>query len=568
MRDKLNGLLFSMFLLAQVAFAEEAKLVASVEAEDGVMNGVNVSSEDSGYSGDGYVTGFDNNSDYLTVTVNMDSAALYEILIRYSGPNGDKTQLVSVNDEGASPIGFSATNQNEWREVSAGKYLLNQGSNTIKVQSSWGYTLVDKFSVFTTVPLSFNIAKDLVDGEANDKTVAMYDFIKSSFDVRVISGQTDSDYEKIANTVGYKPLLRSYDFDSFTQGYPYSWENGGHAFGAKDNGQVEGAISWYEETKGQGLVAFRWHWHSPTGGEPGNNNFYTENTDFDIREAVKVGTSENEDVIEDIDAIAIQLLRLQVAGVPVLWRPLHEAGGGWFWWGAKGSEACLALYDIVYDRLKNHHQIHNLIWVWSTPEVDWYPGNDKIDIVGYDSYPGVKNYTPQKAWFDVMHNITNGEKVIAMTENGPIPDMDETFTIQAPWAWFMSWAELTFEQNTTDHLIEIYEHWRVLVFDDEYNLIWRDDVEPTPPEPPVLSTKTTISDVKTSWLYPNPTNGHVSWDIEDFKKLEIRDLNGKMLMSIYPPADSMDVSHLKDGMYFIGLYYGKTKSKERLFIKH
>lgn len=38
-------------------------------------------------------------------------------------------------------------------------------------------------------------------------------------------------------------------------------------------------------------------------------------------------------------------------GVPVLWRPLHEAGGKWFWWGSHGASVTIKLYDIMFNRL-------------------------------------------------------------------------------------------------------------------------------------------------------------------------------------------------------------------------
>jgi mannan endo-1,4-beta-mannosidase len=72
------------------------------------------------------------------------------------------------------------------------------------------------------------------------------------------------------------------------------------------------------------------------------SGFYTDATDFDI-EAALVGGEANANftlLMEDVDVIAVELKRLQSAGVPVLWRPLHEAEGKWFWWGAKGPEAC------------------------------------------------------------------------------------------------------------------------------------------------------------------------------------------------------------------------------------
>lgn len=107
-------------------------------------------------------------------------------------------------------------------------------------------------------------------------------------------------------------------------------------------------------------------------------------------------------IIRDLDAIAGQLKRLQAENIPILWRPLHEAGGKWFWWGAKGPDAAKKLYDIMRDRFINYHGIDNLIWVWSTPEWDWYPGNDRVDIIGYDSYPGSHNYgCPKDMWYQL-----------------------------------------------------------------------------------------------------------------------------------------------------------------------
>lgn len=44
-------------------------------------------------------------------------------------------------------------------------------------------------------------------------------------------------------------------------------------------------------------------------------------------------------LISDIDHISEALKPLADADVPVLWRPLPEAGGGWYWWGAgRGRE--------------------------------------------------------------------------------------------------------------------------------------------------------------------------------------------------------------------------------------
>ena len=245
-----------------------------------------------------------------------------------------------------------------------------------------------RWKLYAAPDQEINIASTLVDPEADSGAAALYEMLKLQFGHRIISGQTHSYFQELENVAGKTPLLRAGDFASYTEGYPYLWSGGGHTLGKDPDGSTEQLIDWHQSSEGKGIISFQWHWHSPTGGVAGQNNFYTENTTFDIRQAIIPGTQEYIDIIRDIDDIAAELARFRDAGIPVLWRPLHEAGGGWFWWGAKGPEPCKALYNIMYDRMMNHHELHNLIWVWSTPEESWYPGNDKVDIIGHDSYPG------------------------------------------------------------------------------------------------------------------------------------------------------------------------------------
>src|ERR1043165_6132408 len=135
-------------------------------------------------------------------------------------------------------------------------------------------------------------------------------------------------------------------------------------------------------------TTFCWHWNAPKDliDQPGKEwwrGFYTEATTFDVTMAMNDVTSDEYTlIIRDIDAIATQLKRLQSANIPVIWRPLHEAEGKWFWWGAKGAEPCKWLWKLLYDRLVNEHHLDNLIWVWtSTGNPDatqWYPGDDYV----------------------------------------------------------------------------------------------------------------------------------------------------------------------------------------------
>ena len=113
------------------------------------------------------------------------------------------------------------------------------------------------------------------------------------------------------------------------------------------------------------------------------SGFYTYATTFNLTAALNPSSANYQLLLRDIDAIAVQLLRLQAANIPVLWRPLHEAEGGWFWWGAFGPENAKTLYRLVYKRLTETHKLRNLIWVWNSVSPAWYPGDDVVDICFY-----------------------------------------------------------------------------------------------------------------------------------------------------------------------------------------
>lgn len=475
--------------------------ITEAEAELGTLSGVTVSTAVPGFSGTGYVTGFDNAADKVSVHVEIPARGMYKVVIRYLGKNGSKYQNFAVNNGFSSQVSFPASDTFTFAE--AGSYLLEQGTNTLTISKNWGWTDIDKFEVYTTIKNTYDISPMLVDPDATDTTKALYQFLVSQFGDKIISGQTHDYYNEIKNLTGKSPLLRAGDFQHFTDGYPYLWVNGAHTFGKDDDGTVDELIDWYNSTGRKGIVSMQWHWHSPSGGAAGTNTFYTEFTTFDVTRAVSPGMQEYSDIIRDIDDIAIQLKKFSDAGVPVLWRPLHEAGGGWFWWGAKGPEACRELYNILFDRLTNYHHLHNLIWVWSTPETDWYPGNDKVDIIGYDSYPGDYNYGNQKNAFDILYRLTGGKKLIAMSENGPIPDPDECLQLDAPWSYFVSWSDLVVKQNTTAHIREVFLHPDVLTvepympditFEVTFKLIHKNTLQPLPLTTVIFGSDTRVTD--------------------------------------------------------------------------
>jgi mannan endo-1,4-beta-mannosidase len=215
-----------------------------------------------------------------------------------------------------------------------------------------------------------------------------------------------------------------------------------------------------------------WHWNAPTDlldkmlkDDQGKDldarwykGFYTYATTFDLATAIDDPNSDNYKLLlRDIDAIAVQLQKLSDARVPVLWRPLHEAEGGWFWWGAKGPDAFVKLWRLMFDRLTKVHKLHNLIWVFTVGNnPQWYPGDAYVDVLGVDAYPSDHSDTLGSTW-DSLKKLYDGKKVLALSEFGGVPDIPRMRKFGVEWAYFVSWpGEVQPPGTAKPALIRIY----------------------------------------------------------------------------------------------------------------
>ena len=140
-----------------------------------------------------------------------------------------------------------------------------------------------------------------------------------------------------------------------------------------------------------------WHWNAPANliNQPGKEwwrGFYTDATTFNLPAALaNPGGSDYQLLLRDIDAIAVQLQKFEDAGVPVIWRPLHEAPRRLV---LVGCPRARELQGLVAPDVRPAHQLprtaqsHLGIHVVGVNgnDVDWYPGDDEVDMVGLDIY--------------------------------------------------------------------------------------------------------------------------------------------------------------------------------------
>jgi mannan endo-1,4-beta-mannosidase len=284
--------------------------------------------------GTGYVEGFSESTDKITFTVNVTESRLYDLNLIYNGPYGDKYTYVVLNNAGGSQVSLPSTTS--WKTVPAGQVLLNQGINSIEIQSNWGWYLIDAITLAPSASRGpHNITTTPVNKNANADAKALLKYLGKVYGKNILSGQQDkASLDWVTSNTGITPAIIGVDLMDYTDSRT--------SRGASSI-DVDHAIS--HAAKG-GIVTFVWHWGAPVGlyDTPEQrwwSGFYTAATDFNIETALADTTNANYTLLmHDIDTIAVQLKKLQDAGVPVLWRPLHEAEGGWFWWGAKGAEPC------------------------------------------------------------------------------------------------------------------------------------------------------------------------------------------------------------------------------------
>lgn len=108
-----------------------------------------------------------------------------------------------------------------------------------------------------------------------------------------------------------------------------------------------------------------------------------------------------------IDSVATEIKRYNTAtgSTPILFRPLSEMNGAWFWWGHRTLGEYTGLWNHIRDRLTLPaplgHDLHNLIWVYESASSEhshpiaagtaaasdyYYPGDARVDCFGHNLY--------------------------------------------------------------------------------------------------------------------------------------------------------------------------------------
>lgn len=341
---------------------------------------------------------------------------------------------------------------------------------TVTIPDGLVYWSSDKSVTAKGFTVSFNtkigmnpadVAAALTNSKATPEAKALYQELLSNYGKVIYSGAMggvnwETGYTDFIaannNNAGY-PKIVGFDYIHLPYSKEGSWINYGDI--------TPVAEIW----KAGSIPTVTWHWLTPnaeeTDGEIAFDNNLSYNSNFSPLRALTPGTPENELINADIEKLAGYIKLLQEAGIPLLFRPFHEAAGdytwgSWFWWGNDGISATIEMWKYLRHKLQEEYGLNNLIWIWTMqtstagkladPEIikAAYPGDDLVDMVGVDLYPDIA-MTDQTEQFNLVNSVVNGKKMVALCEVGNLIDPEAAAANNALWSYFMNWYDYASE---------------------------------------------------------------------------------------------------------------------------
>ena len=413
----------------------------------------------------GTIENFSGEGDMCVFTADVTQSGFYDLIFYASSIGGYKENHVLVNGEN---LGVLITDSEEFIQCAFPRVYMEKGENTVALLKYWGWIRVGPLTVAPSGALDaslYDVSAKLANPNADDGAKRLMSYLADSYGRAILSGQYSDaglfggESALIHRETGTYPAVIGLDFMDYT---PSRVERG-----TKSNATQLAIEAW----ENGAAVTFCWHWNAPgkylvdSGDWLWWRGFYTEAVEgLDLRDIFSGKDPEGyELLLADVDAIAEQLKILRDAGVPVLWRPLHEASGGWFWWGASGADAYIRLWNLLYERMTVEHGLTNLIWLWNGQSADWYPGGATVDMVGEDVYPGERVYTSQAAKFlEAQYG-----KILVLSESGFLPDPDLCIRDGAMWGFAAPWTGefMTERYLEKEMLLHFYHHPGVVTLD-------------------------------------------------------------------------------------------------------
>jgi mannan endo-1,4-beta-mannosidase len=264
--------------------------------------------------------------------------------------------------------------------------------------------------------------------------------------------------ERIHRQTGHWPAIAGFDYVDFPRG------------GVTTKIPNANAIKYWREG---GLITVGVHLYNPANPKGGG----LRDKGVNLNDLLDSRSETHTSWMHQLDQLAAGLQELKEAGVVVIWRPFHEMNGDWFWWGGKPPADFVKVWRHMFDHFTKTKKLDNLLWAYGPNHRantgDYYPGNEYVDIVGFDVY--TDHIDPQHIkGYDALARLAKpfgfGEFGPHGAQNPP-GDYDYRRFIDGVvkhfprTTYFMSWnAKWSLASN--QHVSELLEHPWIVNRDD------------------------------------------------------------------------------------------------------
>jgi mannan endo-1,4-beta-mannosidase len=283
-----------------------------------------------------------------------------------------------------------------------------------------------------------NTSHSLVDGQATQETVALYDNLSSiseqgflfghqDTDAYGVTWQYDSGRSDVLDVCGSHAAIHGWDLGNETEATNLDSVPFNVILLGIKNAYLRGGVN-----------TISWHVDSPVSGD----DSWTKS---EVVAHILPGGARHKDYVKRLDIVADFINKCQVGNVkiPIIFRPFHEHNGNWFWWGKTNCKEAdyVRLWRFTVDYLRRTRHIHHLIYAFSpdrsqinfdsaeTSYLYAYPGDEYVDIIGLDNYMDVgiswntRSREQQRNDFIKILSVTSQlakakGKVAALTETG------------------------------------------------------------------------------------------------------------------------------------------------------
>ena len=351
-----------------------------------------------------------------------------------------------------------------------------------------------------------------------------------------------------------------------------------------------------------GIISLEWHIDNPYGGD-----FYWSTNpypDSNVVKSILPGGVNHIAFKNQLDNIALFLRNLKGdkgESIPVIFRPWHEHNGSWFWWGDPhcSIEEYKQLWQFTVNYLVEDKGVNNVVFAFSpdrfynsTNYLQRYPGDNYIDIFGFDDYGDVSSTSGIQTLLSQLRLLVDMAeqrgKIPALTETGLEGITNAKWFTQFmltpikndPVASRIAYQAVWRNANTTHHYAPYPGHTSVPDFKDFYNDPWTVFMEDLPAiydsamdiNGPLSINDQPSNELTGIDLFPNPAdefinirNGNDSGQVN----FRILDCSGKLIYKgfINPASTaSITLNQYPKGIYLLRIENTKGGFKSEKFV--